>query len=104
VSFLQIKRLPSDPLEALRAVIASESELEALRIDLVRQSRAQGRSWEDIAIVLGMARQSVWEFYNVRVLDELENRVAENSELTEEEATRRAVEEVRSVRQSRRTK
>jgi putative PIN family toxin of toxin-antitoxin system len=104
MSFLQIKRLPSDPLEALRAVIASESELDALRIDLVRQSRAQGRSWEDIAIVLGMARQSVWEFYNVRVLDELKNRVAENSELTEEEATQLAVEEVRSVRHSRRTK
>ena len=104
MSFLQIKRLPSDPLEALRAVIEGESELDALRIDLVRQSRAQGRSWDDIATVLGVARQSAWEFYNVRLLDQFENRVSENEELSEERATQLAVEEVRSVRRNRRSK
>ena len=102
MSLLQIKGLPSDPVEALRAVIASEYELDALRIELVRKSRAQGRSWEVIAAALGVSRQSAWEFYNARLLDQIDNRVAKNEDLTEEQATHLAINEVRSVRRRRR--
>lgn len=104
MSFLHTRSLPGDPLEALRVVTASESEIGALRVDLVRQSRDAGRSWEEIADALGVARQSAWEFYNVRLLKQVEDRVAENKDLTEKEATRLAVEEVRSVRRNRRTR
>ena len=88
----------------MRVVTASESEIDALRVDLVRQSRDDGRSWEEIADALGVARQSAWEFYNVRLLTQVEDRVAKNKDLTEEEARRLAIEEVRSVRRNRRTR
>lgn len=102
MSLLHIKGLPSDPVEALRAVIASEYELDALRIDLVRKSRVQGRSWDVIAAALGVSRQSAWEFYNARILDQIDNRVAQNEDLTEEQAMNLAVDKIRSVRRRRR--
>ena len=52
---------------------------------------------------LGVSRQSAWEYFTRRVSTELAANV-ENSDLSEDEAMDIAVEEVRTVRRSRRAR
>ena len=98
---LASRRLPKEPLHALREIVAFEHQLEDLRIDCVRRARNGGASWEAIAEVLGVSRQSAWQLYTTRFRIELDHRVSRNSALSEDEAIDLAVSEVKSVRRSR---
>jgi hypothetical protein len=63
---ISTKALPVDPLEALKEIVRCEKQLDKLRLDRVKVARSQGASWEDIALALGMSRQSAWEYYTSR--------------------------------------
>ena len=98
---IDIKSLPTDPLEALKELSRADVELEALRRERVEAARRQGATWDQIGESLGMSRQSAWEYYTRearRVLDE----IAAGSDLDEEEAMRVATEEVSRARRLRR--
>lgn len=49
----------ADPAEGLRAVVALRRLLEQLEHLQVRRARAQGWSWQDIALLLDVSRQAV---------------------------------------------
>ena len=98
---LASRKLPKEPLRALREIVAIEHQLEDLRIDCVRRARDGGASWEAIAEVLGVSRQSAWQLYTTRFRIELDQRTSKNSALSEDEAIDLAVSEVKSVRRSR---
>ena len=98
---IDVKSLPTDPLEALKELSRADVELEALRRERVEAARRQGATWDQIGESLGMSRQSAWEYYTRearRVLDE----IAAGSDLDEEEAMRVATEEVSRARRLRR--
>lgn len=57
-----------DPLEALSGVGMVRRLLDEAELDGVRSARRRGRSWAEIAIKLGVTRQSAWERW--RELDE----------------------------------
>lgn len=57
-----------DPLEALSDVGLVRRLLDEAELDAVRSARRRGRSWAEIAIKLGVTRQSAWERW--RELDE----------------------------------
>ena len=94
--------LSADPLEALRELARSEPELEQLRRDKVLAARAAGATWEQVGNALGVSRQSAWEYFTVRIREELADNANANAELSEVEAMQMAVDEVRSVRRRRR--
>jgi len=94
--------LPADPIEALRELSRVDSELESMRRDRVEAARRAGVSWEQIGEALGMSRQSAWEYYNRDARQALEQTVAANSDLEEEEALRIATDEVSTIRRRRR--
>ncbi len=94
--------LPADPIEALRELSRMDSELESLRRDRVESARRAGVSWEQIGDALGMSRQSAWEYYTRDARQVLEQTVAVNSDLSEEEALRIATDEVSTMRRRRR--
>ena len=99
---IDVKSLPTDPLEALRELSRADAELEALRRERVEAARRQGATWDQIGESLGMSRQSAWEYYTRdarRVLDE----TAASSDLDEDETMRVATEEVSRVRRRRRS-
>lgn len=98
---LASRKLPKEPLRALREIVAYEHQLEDLRVDCVRRARDGGASWESIAEVLGVSRQSAWQLYTTRFRIELDHRVSNNSSLSEDDAMGLAVSEVKSVRRSR---
>jgi hypothetical protein len=98
---LSARKLPKEPLLALREIVVFEQQLEDLRVDCVKRARDGGASWEAIAEVLGVSRQSAWQLYTARFQIELDRRVSQNSELSEDEAMQLAVSEVKSVRRSR---
>lgn len=98
------EKLPPDPLDALRSVVQSEVELDALRCELVGKSRARGYSWEEIADVLGISRQSAWQYYNRRFSKQWNEWVDRNEDLSEEAAMLLAIKETRIVRRHRKTK
>ena len=98
---LASRKLPKEPLRALREIVAYEHQLEDLRIDCVRRARDAGASWEAIAEVLGVSRQSAWQLYTTRFRIELDHRVSKNLALSEDAALELAVSEVRSLRRSR---
>lgn len=52
-----------EDLRAIRAVIDQQADLERQLPDLVEQARANGRSWSDIALVLGVTKQSAHTKY-----------------------------------------
>lgn len=56
-----------DPAVGLRAVAALRVLLERLEILHVRQARAAGWSWQDIAGHLGVSKQAVHRKYNRRL-------------------------------------
>jgi hypothetical protein len=98
---LASRKLPKEPLRALREIVAYEHQLEDLRIDCVRRARDGGASWEAIAEVLGVSRQSAWQLYTTRFRIELDHRVSKNLALSEDAALELAVSEVKSARRSR---
>lgn len=98
MSAVSIKDLPKDPLEALREIVRCESELDQLRCDRVKLAREQGATWEQVAEALGMSRQSAWEYYTTRFRIELDHRVKENTDLSEDAALLLAVDETKAVR------
>ena len=94
--------LPTDPIAAIRHLTESEQELELLRFELVKRARREGRSWEEIAVALGISRQSAWQYYAPRILKEAEHEENAPQRLSSEEATDIAVSESRAVRRRRR--
>lgn len=103
MSAVGFKTLPKDPLDALREIARCESELDQLRSDRVKLAREQGSTWEQVAGALGMSRQSAWEYYTSRFRIELDHRVKENTDLSEDAALLLAVDETKAVRRRRPT-
>jgi len=103
VSYLLENALPTDPLAALRRLTENEQALELLRFEMVKRARRDGRSWEEIAVALGISRQSAWQYYAPRILDEADQEENRRPPLSPEEATDIAVSESRAVRRRRRT-
>lgn len=98
-------QLPSDPLEGLREIARSETELDRLRRDYVRAARAASATWEQIGEALGMTRQSAWEQFSRDAWDATTAIARGNESLVgEDEALDLAVEEVRTVRRARRSR
>ena len=93
--------LPDEPLEALRFVAASESELDRIRRAQVGAARAAGASWQQIGDALGISRQSAWEAFTDSAREAVAANVEANDSLSEDEAMDIAVDEVRAVRRSR---
>lgn len=52
-----------DPMVVLEAIVAYEDFFEHAKELAVNAARASGRSWEDIAQVLGVRKQSAWGRY-----------------------------------------
>ena len=103
MSYLLENALPTDPLAALRRLTENEQALELLRFDMVKRARRDGRSWEEIAVALGISRQSAWQFYAPRILNEAEQGENRPRRLSTEEATDVAISESRAVRRRRRS-
>lgn len=101
MSLIAADSLPVEPLDALREVSRSEVELDELRWKQIAAARDAGASWAAIGEALGVSRQSAWEYFTRRASAELAANVAENSDLSEDEAMDVAVEEVRVVRRRR---
>ena len=97
---VRLDRLPSDPLEALRELTRTETELGKLRRQFVADARMAGVSWDQIGESLGMTRQSAWEYFSRPARESMAARAATSS-LDEDEAMRLAVEETREVRRRR---
>jgi hypothetical protein len=95
--------LPTDPLAAIRRLTESEQELELLRFEMVKRARRDGRSWEEIAVALGISRQSAWQYFSPRILNEADQEENGPRRLSAEEATDIAVSESRAVRRRRRS-
>ncbi len=93
--------LPDEPLEALRFLAASESELDRIRRAQVGAARAAGASWQQIGDALGISRQSAWEAFTETARNVISSNAAANESLAEGEAMDLAVDEVRAVRRSR---
>ena len=90
--------LPVEPLEALRYLAVSESELGRIRREQVIAARTAGASWQQIGDALGVSRQSAWESFTDAARKSIAKNVEANDALGEDEAMELAVEEVRSVR------
>lgn len=102
VSVVVQDSLPEDPLAALRVLADTEVELDRLRRDRVIAARVGGASWQQVGDALGISRQSAWEAFTADVRAALEVNV-NDGRLDEAEATEVAVDEVRAVRQHRRS-
>lgn len=94
--------LPADPLEALHELSRSEPELDRLRHEMVLAARSSGATWAEVGSALGVSRQSAWEYFTSRSRTELGKNVEANVALSEDEAMKLAIDEVRSVRRRRR--
>ncbi len=94
--------LPAEPLEALRYLALSESELDRIRREQVAAARAGGASWQQIGDALGMTRQSAWGAFTETARAAISSNTESNATLGEDEAMDIAVEEVRAVRRQRR--
>ena len=101
---ISVEALPADPLDALRELSRGEAELDRLRAERVRAARAAGASWEQVGEALGVTRQSAWEHFTARARRELAANAEANAELSDDEATALAVDEVRSARARRRAR
>jgi hypothetical protein len=98
---ISTKALPADPLKALNEIVQCEKQLDKLRCDRVKIARSQGSSWEEIALALGMSRQSAWEYYTSRFRIEFSHRVKKNPKLSDDAAMQLAVSETKAVRRQR---
>ena len=103
MSLLVPDSLPIDPIDAIEQITASEMELDRLRCELVKQARASGRSWEQIASALGTSRQAAWQYYTTRFRREFDNLGGSVEVLSEGEVMDLAVSESRAVRRRRRS-
>ena len=104
MSLIAPERLPTNPIEALREVARAVIECDDLKREQVTAARAAGVTWEAIGNALGITRQSAWALHSAEIRYDLAANAANNSDLSEEEALEIAVEEVRAVRQARRTR
>lgn len=68
VARLAQRTVDDDPIEALAAVAELRKALERQEAVLVRRARTQGRSWAQIAEVLGVSRQAVHKKHGGRRL------------------------------------
>lgn len=91
----------ASPLDDLRAITRVEAEIEQVRCERVKQARAAGATWEQVAEALNMSKQSAWEYFTERFRVELTHRVNKNSDLSEAAAMQLAVNETRAVRRRR---
>ena len=96
------REFPSQPLDGLREVARSEAELDERRWNLIAAARDAGASWAAIGEALGVSRQSAWEYFTRRLRNQIAENVADNSDLSEDEAMALALEEVEAVRRARR--
>ena len=103
MSHLLENALPTDPIAAIRSLTESEQELELLRFEMVKRARRDDRSWEEIAVALGISRQSAWQYYAPRILNEADQEENGQRRLSADEATDIAVSESRAVRRRRRS-
>ena len=103
MSLLVPDSLPIDQIDAIEQITASEMELDRLRCELVKQARASGRSWEQIASALGTSRQAAWQYYTTRFRREFDNIGGSGEVLSEGEVMDLAVSESRAVRRRRRS-
>jgi len=94
------KELPVDPLKALKEIVRCEKQLDKLRLNRVKVARSQGSSWEEIALALGMSRQSAWEYYTSRFRVEFSHRVKKSPKLSDDAAMQLAVSETKAVRRA----
>ena len=104
MSVVSIKALPKDPLDALRAIVWCESELDQLRCDRVKLAREQGATWEQVAEAHGMSRQSAWGYYTARFRIKLDHRMKKNIDLSDDAALLLAVDETKAVRRQQSTR
>lgn len=101
MSLIAADSLSGEPLEALRELTRSETELDELRRKHVAAARKRGATWEEIGDALGMSRQSAWEYFAKRASSRLAASAQASSDLSEDEAMEIAVAEVRQVRRKR---
>jgi uncharacterized NAD(P)/FAD-binding protein YdhS len=104
MGLIAASELPSEPLDALRELARSETELDRLRRAYVRAARAAGATWEQVGEALGMTRQSAWEYFSHDTWAEIERIAHANNELSEADAVDLAVDEVRAVLRQRRAR
>ena len=95
--------LPADPIDALRALVRCESEIERLRLERIKEARSSGASWKQVGDVLGMTEQSAWEYFTRSARAAIGSAAEENTALDEDDAVKLSVQEVRAVRQRRRS-
>lgn len=57
------KQLLVDPLNTLRFHATRAQKISIRSTELVREARSAGQSWEEIAVELGVRRQTAWERY-----------------------------------------
>lgn len=102
MAMLDAAQLPSDPLDALRELSRFEDDLGRLRRTEIERARASGATWEQVGLALGVSRQAAWEYYAraTRVL--LEQSMAGEPELSDDEAMDLAVDEVKASRREHR--
>lgn len=58
----------ADPLVGLDATVQVRKEMERVEAVLVRRARNQGRTWAEIAAVLGVSKQAIHKKYGGRGL------------------------------------
>lgn len=90
-----------DPVELLRALKHADQQLDTWLRQYVAAARERGVSWSAIGEALGMTKQAAWEYYNADIRTILD-RTASASQLSDDEAMKIAVDEVRTVRRERR--
>ena len=90
-----------EPLAALRVLQDQERTLAQAKRDLIAEARRRGRSWSEIGAALGVSKQAAWELYNAEVTALLD-RIAQRSDLSEDEASALAREELAAARRERR--
>jgi hypothetical protein len=91
------------PLDVLAALGASAKQISQWRRDAVVRAREEGHSWAEIGKALGISKQAAWEQFNDDISEMLDE-IAQRSGLTEEEAMKLAVAEVRAHRAEQRAK
>lgn len=100
MSLIALERMPTNPIEALQELARAVTECDSLKREQIAAARAEGATWEAIGSALGISKQSAWALHSAEIRSDLAANVANNSDLSEEEALNIAVEEVRAVRQA----
>ena len=102
--------LPVDPINALRELarcrselVRCESETKRLRRERIKDARSAGVSWKQIGEVLGMTEQSALGYFTRSARTAIAGAAKGNEVLDEDVAVRLSVQEVRTVRQRRRS-